>query len=431
MMPVLNTNHYELTQLQRDGSRVRLLASPAPPPPLPQSPSQQQAYSARMVFDWGRGIYYDTETQLHWDPKSGLHANFSCSPPVAYHWNPASGQYAMVLPAAAVVVCNDDFDYGVRRSRIPSTKEECENASDDGDESGPVMELIVHDTTGKLPDQKVSVGNQEGHPCTIKLGRSSSCDVVLRDVEVSKHHASMTYESLFWEYYFRISDVGSRNGTYVNDIKLTYNKSSPAENQLRLYPGDVIHIGKFDITFEHPEKKPDANPTPAESTSNCTSSSHPTYNLGGVQVSSSEWVEVLKKNVKTLTRTELKLTVNRKEKYEDRAAKRRRLYPKETYTQLQARRELGSTEDDGATPAQQQQQQQQPGSYPKRRTLYGEDGSTPPTTDQGAALTSDNKGYRMLSGMGWKEGQGLGADEHGTTAPVLPSMPIGRRGLGF
>ena len=33
-------------------------------------------------------------------------------------------------------------------------------------------------------------------------------------------------------------------------------------------------------------------------------------------------------------------------------------------------------------------------------------------------LTCDNVGYKMLEKMGWKEGEGLGSEGQGITAPV-------------
>ena len=47
-------------------------------------------------------------------------------------------------------------------------------------------------------------------------------------------------------------------------------------------------------------------------------------------------------------------------------------------------------------------------------------------------IQSDNIGHKLLSQMGWKEGQGLGAQGGGLAAPVAASGAFGteKRGLG-
>lgn len=45
-------------------------------------------------------------------------------------------------------------------------------------------------------------------------------------------------------------------------------------------------------------------------------------------------------------------------------------------------------------------------------------------------LETNNKGYSMLEKMGWKEGQGLGADTEGMTQPIRPDRFRERVGLG-
>ncbi len=68
------------------------------------------------------------------------------------------------------------------------------------------------------------------------LGRSSSSDVFLDDVTVSRSHAKIESTSSG----FSLKDSGSLNGTYVNNSSITEHV---------LHSGDQIQIGKFHLLF--------------------------------------------------------------------------------------------------------------------------------------------------------------------------------------
>jgi LysM repeat protein len=67
---------------------------------------------------------------------------------------------------------------------------------------------------------------------TIIIGRTAGNDVVVNHPEVSRRHASLTWDGR----QFIIQDLGSANGTFVNGVRLT----SPQV----LQPGDVIGLGQ-------------------------------------------------------------------------------------------------------------------------------------------------------------------------------------------
>lgn len=73
-----------------------------------------------------------------------------------------------------------------------------------------------------------------GHSTT--LGRNRDCDIVLDDVTVSRHHATVRCA----DDQYVIADTGSLNGIYVNQ--------QPTE-QGELADGDEVWIGKFRLTF--------------------------------------------------------------------------------------------------------------------------------------------------------------------------------------
>jgi class 3 adenylate cyclase len=72
------------------------------------------------------------------------------------------------------------------------------------------------------------------------LGRGSSNQVPISDERVSRRHAliQMQRESEFW-----LVDFGSRNGTYLNDQRLT--------RPTRLRHGDRIKLGRVEFLFRH------------------------------------------------------------------------------------------------------------------------------------------------------------------------------------
>lgn len=75
----------------------------------------------------------------------------------------------------------------------------------------------------------------------LTIGRSTSCELPLQDTKVSRKHA-VIHRQAGDEYW--VSDLGSANGTYVNQLRI----SQPT----RLRAGDEIRIGSFVLKFHCP-----------------------------------------------------------------------------------------------------------------------------------------------------------------------------------
>src|SRR5574341_1520140 len=71
----------------------------------------------------------------------------------------------------------------------------------------------------------------------LKIGRSSTSDLVLQDLNVSRLHAELVKRS---EGYF-ILDAGGKNGTYVNDRRI--------DAPTLLQPGDRVRLGATTLVF--------------------------------------------------------------------------------------------------------------------------------------------------------------------------------------
>lgn len=75
------------------------------------------------------------------------------------------------------------------------------------------------------------------------IGRSSDSDITVQDLNASRTHAELRLEP---QGVWTISDLGSTNGTRVNDI--------PIATSQTLYPGDHISIGTTVYRFETSER---------------------------------------------------------------------------------------------------------------------------------------------------------------------------------
>jgi hypothetical protein len=95
------------------------------------------------------------------------------------------------------------------------------------------------------PPRSVAVADGGGKPRTVSLdgtalqiGRADACQIRLEDNYVSSFHARLFRQNGSWY----VEDLGSTNGTYLNDRKVT----SPAE----LHPGDRVRLGKTILEFK-------------------------------------------------------------------------------------------------------------------------------------------------------------------------------------
>ena len=72
---------------------------------------------------------------------------------------------------------------------------------------------------------------------TLQVGRADACQVRLPDTYVSSFHARIYSQDGSWY----VEDLGSTNGTYLNQRRVT----SPAE----LRAGDCVRVGKTTLEF--------------------------------------------------------------------------------------------------------------------------------------------------------------------------------------
>lgn len=87
-----------------------------------------------------------------------------------------------------------------------------------------------------------SLGRTVLGPSVLRIGRATDNTLAIQDQESSSHHAEITPS--FGGNSYQIIDLGSTNGTFVNEQRLT--PHSPRV----LAAGDVIRIGSTSLTFE-------------------------------------------------------------------------------------------------------------------------------------------------------------------------------------
>lgn len=90
----------------------------------------------------------------------------------------------------------------------------------------------LHVIAGPAKGQSILLGDTR-----VAFGRAPENTVVLRGDLVSNHHAELVPHA--GGYYVR--DLGSRNGTFVNDVRVP---------EVRLNAGDVVSIGETKLFFQ-------------------------------------------------------------------------------------------------------------------------------------------------------------------------------------
>ena len=126
--------------------------------------------------------------------------------------------------------CGTRLDYGqTTESYAPAFGDEGEAPPSGVVEAAALIELDqVEGTAGR---RMHDIGDE-----VVTVGRSPESNIFLDDVTVSRKHA----EILHGERGYRIRDVGSLNGTYVNRVRV---------DAVDLRNGDEIQVGKYRFKF--------------------------------------------------------------------------------------------------------------------------------------------------------------------------------------
>ncbi len=79
------------------------------------------------------------------------------------------------------------------------------------------------------------------------IGRAGSCDIVARDLTLSRNHGILMRDAVGEDGIWRYRDLGSKNGTYINDILVS--REGEMGPEIKLEYGDVIRAGYTEFTL--------------------------------------------------------------------------------------------------------------------------------------------------------------------------------------
>ncbi len=96
----------------------------------------------------------------------------------------------------------------------------------EGESTSDVLKLLVFET------ESFTAHTLRPESGPVRIGRGENCHVQLRDPTASRHHATLHFDPL------RLEDVGSVNGTFVEQYKL------PARDPMPIRPGQPFLVGQ-------------------------------------------------------------------------------------------------------------------------------------------------------------------------------------------
>uniref|UniRef100_A0A0K8VXR3 Angiogenic factor with G patch and FHA domains 1 n=1 Tax=Bactrocera latifrons TaxID=174628 RepID=A0A0K8VXR3_BACLA len=216
------------------------------------------------------------------------------------------------------------------------------------------------------------------------LGREGNHDVIIPDLNVSKLHMRFHYDHK--QSIYKCTDLGSRNGTVLNGTRMSASKQESTEYDL--VHGSVLQIGQTKLLCHvH------------EGNSTCGLCEP------GLLIETARESSATAGNTIVLT-------------HREQLKKLQKKYGLEKEKFVEGKQNVGSYNDRAAT----------------RRIQVGSstDGEKTQAASVNTEISSDNKGFKMLSKLGWNKGEALGkaSDGSGLLEPINVASNEGKTGLG-
>ncbi|XP_014232763.1 angiogenic factor with G patch and FHA domains 1-like [Trichogramma pretiosum] len=350
------------------------------------------------VYDENSGLYYDHKTGYYYDPKSGL------------YYDGKTGIYFYYDNEKKEFKFHSQIDISKNKPDKKSSKKKNDEVDaidrEDGEltDSDFEMEVCEEDTTDlHYEDVEMVRHSSEIDPCmriivtetdipNLKIGslfivsckggsigREGDHSVIIPDINISKHHAVFRYDES--EKLYNIVDLGSRNGTSLNGKRLSAAKQESEPTQV--IHGSILKLSKTKLLCH-------------------IHSGYDTCEQCEPGLIQSEKVtnSIIKPSTKTLHQLELRRLKNK----------------------------FGIKDEESELPSNSNYTDR----AQKRRDCVGSSSDSVKTEQSSVdkSIPKDNIGFKLLSKMGWSDGESLGKNNDGLLEPVQVSQNVERAGLG-
>ncbi|XP_053962905.1 angiogenic factor with G patch and FHA domains 1 isoform X3 [Anastrepha ludens] len=339
-----------------------------------------------LYYDQKTGYYYNAEYGLYYDGNNGCYYNYNQERNAFEFHSQVSAQQLQKTAEGNNANCKDVLTNYVNNSLLNrfsnlNINRMRSNALDIAKKYPPSLRIIVQESNlDSLKVGSLSLITYKGG----SLGREGNHDVIIPDVNVSKLHMKFHYDHK--QCIYKCIDLGSRNGTVLNGTRMSASKKESSECDLA--HGSVLQIGQTKLLCHVHEGnstcglcEPGLLIEPPRESTGTTSNT--------VVLSHREQLKKLQKKYGL-----------EKEKF------------------VEAKQIVGNYNDRAAT----------------RRIQIGSstDGEKTQSASVNTEISSENKGFKMLSKLGWNKGEALGKanDGSGLLEPINVASNEGKKGLG-
>ncbi|KAK4884722.1 hypothetical protein RN001_000993 [Aquatica leii] len=362
-----------------------------------------------LYYDYNSGYYYNAELGLYYDGNRGVYMTYNTETQTyefhsQVHLNEDSHRISDVPQKRSKrkkklkdKECKRERTSGESKEKSELEEGECSDSNesditqDINDETNlsdcteiskawpPCIRIIVKATeVSKLTKGSLYIITCEGGT----LGREGDHSIIIPDINISKHHLKFNFNKDSNMY--TVTDLGSRNGTLLNGKRMSASKQE--SDELELTHGSQIQIGTT-ILLCH-----------------------------------------IHHNHETCDHCEPGLLQSITDKKEKSVVASKSEQHKNELRKLRKKFGIGWSDSNSSHLGTGYTDRAQ-----VRRDTVGSHNEHEKTqvasVDQ--SISTENKGFKLLSKMGWSEGQSLGKDGNGLLNPVELSSTVGTTGMGY